>query len=91
MKWIDVTPYRPDDKVSRAQAWTCEVEGIRLVVSLGHIAYPGQWVLHCPPWFEATALGSSISTAAKAQDRAITLVRQRINLIANALKERAPT
>lgn len=46
--WKDVTWYRQGERGTKEPSvWEVTTEGIRLVVTKGHIARPDEWVMHC--------------------------------------------
>jgi hypothetical protein len=84
MKWEDATSYsRGSERVPKA--WqTKPCDDLRIVVTCGHIYHPGEWVMHCQPWFSTYPLGG-VKTAEEAQERALELVTKKVAAMAAAL------
>lgn len=79
MNWKDTTSYSRD-KARIPTTWSVNVAGIRITVTSSHLYYPGQWVVHCSPWFDTTPLKlKEGATAEEAQLAATRLVGAKID------------
>lgn len=85
MKWKDATIYsRGAARVPTA--WALQpCADLRLVVTCGHVYHPGEWIMHCAPWFNTRPLGSDVKSAEDAQKEALRLVREKVAAMAAAL------
>lgn len=77
MNWKDATSYSRDDKERLPTTFAATSGPLKLVVTSGHIYYPGRWVGHCQPLFEAKLLDAT--TLEEAQDEVVRLVREWVN------------
>ena len=85
MQWKDTTGYSRD-KPRIPTTWSAYPCGeLCITVTCGHIYYPDKWILRCSPWFDTHPLGDDVVHASQAQDRALTLVREKISKLAAAL------
>ncbi len=87
MKWEDVTSYsRGADRVPTA--WRLSLTSdVSITVVRDHLQRPGEWVVHCRPWFDTTPLGMTTTehSAVDAQRRALAMVRKRVGELSSAL------
>jgi hypothetical protein len=86
VKWEDATSYSRDgDRIPTA--WRLNVGGLHIVVVSNHRYNPGQWLMHCSPWYDAHDLGMPADQfdEMQAQKKALTLVRARVQKIVDAL------
>src|ERR1700729_3183895 len=74
--WRDTTSYSRD-RERIATTWTITLQpGFSVTVTKGHIYYPGQWVMHCEPWFNTRPIEAESEERANAI--AIDLIAQKI-------------
>jgi hypothetical protein len=90
MKWEDATSYSRDGDRTPT-AWRLSLAGLHIAVASNHRWSPGNWVMHCAPWFDTHDLGMPVNQFSKeqAQEKALKLVRARVQKIVDAL-EAAP-
>ena len=93
MHWIDTTNYARDEKtkdgkVPKPRTWECSLGGyVRVVVTRGHVNYPGQWIMHLHPLFTEEDLHlPDVAAPEVAQARAVEMVRDVLNLIEKDLR-----
>lgn len=67
MEWKDTTSYSRDDKDRKPTTFSKQCGPMRLVVTSGHIHYPGKWVAHAFPLFENKALKATTRDEAQAE------------------------
>lgn len=75
IQWRDATSYSQGQRGRiEPTAWECDVNGIRVWVSNGHLYYPGEWVMNCPALqMEQSRIGPSAAlTHSDAQKAALT-------------------
>ena len=85
MQWKDTTGYSRD-KPRIATSWSVYLaDELKITVTCGHIYHPGEWVVHCEPWFNTRPLGKDVVHASQAQEKALELVREKVAKIAAAL------
>jgi hypothetical protein len=87
MKWEDATTYsRGQERIPTS--WRLNVGGLHIAVVSNHRYNPGQWLMHCSPWYDAHDLGMPADQFDKeqAQQRALALVRARVQKILDALQ-----
>lgn len=85
MKWEDATSYsRGQERIPTA--WRTNVGGLHIVVVSSHRYNPGFWLMHCEPWYTAHDLGMPADQfdEKQAQQRALALVRARVQKIVDA-------
>jgi hypothetical protein len=84
MLWKDTTSYSRDAE-RIPTTWSLDRGGLHITVTSGHIAYrgTGMWVMHCRPWFDTHQL-PGVKTAEEAQEAALALVRQKVEIMAKA-------
>lgn len=84
MKWTDATSYS-QGKERIQHAWRTEpTKGFSITVLDDHLYHPGEWVMHCDPWFHTHPLPRA-KTPVEAQQMAIEIVRAKINELYNAI------
>jgi hypothetical protein len=84
MEWKDVTSYsRGQDRVPTA--WETRAGELRIVVTRKHIHAPGNWVMHCEPWFNTRPIGPDTLPNEDAQSKAEEMLRAKIAETARAL------
>jgi hypothetical protein len=88
MKWEDSTSYSRDG-ARIPTAWRANVGGLYVVVVSNHRYNPGHWLMHCSPWFDAHDIGMPADQfdEKQAQQKALALVRARVQKIVAALGE----
>ncbi len=85
-QWKDTTGYSRGDTERVPTTWSLDTGDIRITVTCGHLYYKGSWVMHCDPWFNTYPLKiADTATAIEAQRKALSLVRQRITTLVEAL------
>jgi hypothetical protein len=90
MKWEDSTTYsRGQERIPTS--WRLNVGGLHIAVVSNHRYNPGFWLMHCSPWYDAHDLGMPVDQFDKeqAQQRALALVRARVQKILDALEVNA--
>jgi hypothetical protein len=87
MNWEDSTTYsRNQERIPTS--WRLNVGGLHIAVVSNHRYNPGFWLMHCSPWYDAHDLGMPVDQFDKeqAQQRALALVRARVQKILDALQ-----
>ena len=87
MDWKDSTTYSRGQKERIPTSWTTKTESLSITVTKGHLYYKGEWVMHC------FAVGMDTvqmkipadSTPEQAQNRAIEMVKRRLNILSSSL------
>jgi|GEM_PF-5786958 len=79
MKWKDCTSYSRGDEKRTPNTFEAKVGPLLIVVTNGHIYYPGKWITHCLPIYEMKPLKAV--TCEDAQKEAEAMAR---DWIANA-------
>ena len=67
MEWKDTTNYSRGQVVRTPTTFSAQCGPMRLVVTSGHIHYPGKWVAHGFPLFENKALIATSREEAQAE------------------------
>ena len=81
--WRDSTSYSRD-KERIPTTWTITLQpGFNITVTCGHIYHPGEWVMHCDPWFNARPIPADTAESAKLM--ALDIVAQKIDGLGRAL------
>lgn len=73
MKWKDVTSYSRGHTDRVPTTFAAQCGPMRLVVTSGHIHYPGKWVAHAFPLFENKPMNALTRDAA--QDELVQMAR----------------
>ena len=71
-QWNDATSYSRDDKERKPTAWEICGDRLRIYITCRHINNPGNWVMHCRPWFDTTDL--KVDTLEEAKEKAVKMV-----------------
>lgn len=77
-QWKDCTGYSQGDRDRIPTSWQIIVGPLRVTVTCGHIYYKGKWIMHCDPFFREKPLGDDINGARDAQNRALAMVRSKL-------------
>ena len=86
MEWKDTTSYsRGKERIPIC--WSAKIGRLRVSVLSSHIYYPGQWVMHCKPFYDTHKL--DVETKEQAQAKALQLVKKEIDAIAADLADLA--
>lgn len=86
-RWKDCTSYSRDDKERVPTSYAAEHGTLRVVITCGHIYYPGKWVLHCRALsidtmqIPATDLSSAQSIALSIVDKRIADMKHNLDQI----------
>lgn len=72
--WEDTTSYSYDDKERIPTTYTLNMDGLKIVVTCGHVLYKPQWVMHCFTLSIDTKPLPNCVSAEEAQLRAIRIV-----------------
>lgn len=73
--WTDKTLYSLGDKERVPTTWSIKRSGLTITVTKAHIYAPGEWVLHCKPWYDTHAIGpADVLTDKDAQREAVLMV-----------------
>lgn len=67
MEWKDTTSYSRSDVERKPTTFSAQCGPMRLVVTSGHIRYPGRWVAHGFPLFENKELKATTREEAQAE------------------------
>ena len=67
MKWMDTTTYSRGQTTRVPTAFSAVCGPVRMVVTCGHINYPGQWIGHTLPVFESVPLAATSREDAQAE------------------------
>lgn len=67
MEWKDTTSYSRGQVDRTPTTFAAQCGPMRLVVTSGHIHYPGKWVAHGFPLFENKALAAKTREEAQAE------------------------
>lgn len=78
-KWEDTTSYSRD-KPRIQTAWSLKLSrDCVVIITKGHIYYPGEWVFHCRPWFDTHPLRiPADASPEEAQSAALAKVRGKV-------------
>lgn len=89
MKWENATSYRSGQVDRTPNAWRARAGDLLISVVSAHRYYPGQWVMHCSPWFDTYDLRMPANefTSVQAQHTAVDKVRSKLNETLRALGE----
>jgi hypothetical protein len=79
--WQDSTSYSRDQKERIPSCWTAKAGSLKITVLNGHIYHPGEWVMHCfELGIDTKEMGlPKESTPEQAQEKAVAIVRQKLN------------
>lgn len=83
MEWKDATSYIRGQVDRTPDTFSAQCGPMRLVVTSGHIYYPGKWVAHAFPLFENKTL--TATTREEAQDEVVQMVRDWLSAAAAGL------
>lgn len=74
--WEDCTAYSRGQKDRKSTCCMVKGKALRIVVTCTHIHAPGEWVMHCRPWFDTYRL--RVDTLDKAKEKAIRLIEEKV-------------
>lgn len=75
--WQDISTYSRGDTVRKPTTWQTHAGFLRIVVTSGHIHYPGRWVMHCHKLgIDSDPFPESVTTAEQAQRAAVKAVQK---------------
>lgn len=74
--WKDCTSYIRGDKERIPKSFEVKTENLRIVITCGHIHYPGAWIMHCSRLGIDTHPLPSAKTLEDAQKQAIEIVER---------------
>ena len=83
MEWKDITSYSRGQVDRTPTTFSAQCGPMRLVVTSGHIHYPGRWVAHCFPIFENKVL--NVDSRVAAQVECASLARQWVQAASDGL------
>lgn len=84
LTWKDITSFSQEDKERKPTCWEANVGGLRITITNGHLHCPGEWVMHCRPWFNTYPL--KVDTREEAMERALLLVCAKVTPIYDGLR-----
>lgn len=87
--WVDSTTYSQGQTTRVQNSWLYQNGIMRIKVINKHLDYPGQWVIYCP-FLSGGSFPLGIpfnSTPEQAQEKAISLVRDRLEKMLSLLPE----
>ena len=89
LKWEDCTNYNQHDPGNRPRIYEANAGPLRITIRTQHTFCPDEWVFQTDPLiFNVTQLSLSSDVSARiAQDRAETLVREKVGDILQALSQ----
>lgn len=94
MEWKDATSYSKADRRENAppRAWRIDLDrDVHIWIGTNNIYHPGQWTMHCSPWFNTKEMGLPPSaTVETAQLAALALVYSRIENLSRTLESLLP-
>jgi len=73
MEWKDTTRYSRGQVDRTPNMFSAQCGPMRLVVTTGHVHYPGKWIAHVFPLFENKVLKAT--TREEAQTEAVQIAR----------------
>lgn len=83
IEWKDETGYSRGDRTREPTTFAARCGPLKLVVTSGHIHYPGRWVGHCHPLFDTRPIEAT--SPEEAQAEVIRLAREWVSAAAAAL------
>lgn len=88
IKWTDTTSYSRGEKATEPRTYSAQLgPHLRVVVTKGHLEYPGEWVMHLHPLFGPKPLDlPDVAKPEVAQERAIWVVGEVVHEIERHLR-----
>jgi hypothetical protein len=81
--WNDTTSFAQGDIERKPTTWTLKSGHLKVVVTSGYLGYRGEWVMHCRELGINTQHMPEAKTKEDAQGRAIAIVRNAANKLAD--------